>query len=87
MKLKPKQLSFILLSVALKYKKQQKNQKTFSLDYSYISYELHQETITKSVDPTDYKRTESLSAELFRLPQNSVLDTLKVLLSATIHLK
>ena len=29
MKLKPKQLSFILLSVALKYKKQQKNQNTF----------------------------------------------------------
>ena len=52
MKLKPKQLSFILLSGALKYKKQQKNQKIFSLDYSYMSYELHRETITKSVDPT-----------------------------------
>ena len=36
---------------------------------------------------SDYKRAEGLSAELFPLPQNSVLDTLKVLLSATIHLK
>ena len=56
MKLKPKQLRFRLLSIALKYIKQQKNQNTFSLDYSYISYELHREkpyieTITKSVDP------------------------------------
>ena len=48
MKLKPRQLRFILLSVALTYKKQQKNQNTFSLDYSYISYELHRETLYRN---------------------------------------